>query len=128
MALYENSIRIKGFLGKNAATKSTKQSKQFTILSVATKPSYKDKHTGEWVSHTDWHRIVLFGALGELARQFNKGDYVQIEGELRSSEYDTETGGKQTKRRVWEVRADRILKLDRPANPDAEPVGDGAAA
>ena len=61
MSLYENSIRIKGFLGKDAMTKSITNNTVFVAFSVATKSSYKDKQTGEWVSQTFWHRITAFG-------------------------------------------------------------------
>lgn len=120
MALYENFARVKGFLGKDAATKTTRQQKDFIVLSLATKSSYKDRQTDNWVSHTDWHRIVVFGKLAESARQLKKGDYVEIEGEMRSSQYDAEDAKSQgKKRRVWEIRTSKMTKLERPANSGA---------
>ena len=127
MSLYENSIRIKGFLGKDAMTKSIANGKIFVSFSVATKSSYKDRQTNEWVSQTFWHRITAFGkpALDANNQQLKKGDYVEIEGELRSSEYIAEAD-KKAQRRSWEVRATSIIKLPVPGNhrdhPDPEPV------
>jgi single-strand DNA-binding protein len=127
MALYENNIQLKGFTGKDAETKSSANGNPFTIFSLATKSSYKDKQSGEWVAHTEWHRIICFGKPAEFAQALKKGDYAEIEGELRSSEYEAEaaTG---SKRRSWEIRASRIRKLERPANTAAEPAPEADAA
>ena len=137
MALYENNIKLKGFIGKDAESFATKQQKTFTVLSLATKSGYKDKQKDEWVNHTEWHRIVAFGKPAEYAKNLKKGDYVEIEGELRSTEFDVEVGdGKKkttVKRRGWEVRASIVKKLAQPAsqgteNPDADPITEDDAA
>jgi single-strand DNA-binding protein len=137
MALYENKITLKGFIGKDAENFATKQQRAFTVLSLSTKSGYKDKQTQQWVNHTEWHRIVTFGKPAEYAKNLKKGDYVEIEGELRSTEYDAEVGeGKKkttVKRRGWEVRASIVKKLAKPAsqgteNPDADPITEDDAA
>ncbi len=130
MALYENNIRLKGFVGKDAETKSTATGKQFTVFSLATKSSYKDKQSGEWVAHTEWHRIVSFGKPAEYAKSMKKGDYAEVAGELRSSEYNSNPGGrKQSVRlRSWEIRASRIRKLERSASADSETISEDDAA
>lgn len=134
MALYENKITLKGFIGKDAENFATKQQRTFTVLSLSTKSGYKDKQTHQWVNHTEWHRIVAFGKPAEYAKALKKGDYVEIEGELRSTEYDAEVGeGKKkttVKRRGWEVRASIVKQLAKPAsgqNPDADSLEDDAA-
>ena len=81
----------------------------FTTLSLATKSSYKKN--GEYISHTEWHRCVVFGKLSEFAKTLTKGAHVQVEGELRSREYDSKKT--DSKQRVWEIRVASILKLDR---------------
>lgn len=137
MALYENKVTLKGFLGKDAESFATKQQKTFTVLSLATKSGYKDKQKNEWVNHTEWHRIVVFGKSVDHAKNLKKGDYVEIEGELRSTEFDFESGeGKKKttiKRRGWEIRASLVKKLAQPEssreeNLDAEPVTEDDAA
>ena len=134
MALYTNEIKLKGYLGKDAENVTTKQQRTFTVLSLATKSGYKDKRTNEWVNHTEWHRIVAFGTPAGYAKDLKKGDYVEVVGELRSTEYDAEVGeGKRkttVKRRGWEVRASVVKKLAAPAkeNPDVEPVTEDDAA
>jgi single-strand DNA-binding protein len=137
MALYENNLKLRGYLGKNAENFATKQQRTFTVLSLSTKSGYKDKQTQQWVNRTEWHRIVAFGKPAEDAKNLKKGDYVEIEGELRSSEFDAEVseGKKKTtvKRRGWEVRASIVKKLAQPAsqgteNPDADPITEDDAA
>ncbi len=137
MALYENKITLKGFIGKDAENFATKQQKTFTVLSLATKSGYKDKQKNEWVNHTEWHRIVVFGKPVDHAKNLKKGDYVEIEGELRSTEFDSEVGeGKKkttVKRRGWEIRASLVKKLAQPEssrgeNLDSEPITEGDAA
>jgi single-strand DNA-binding protein len=59
MALYTNTVTLKGYLGKDAENIATKQQRTFTVLSLATKSGYKDKQTGQWVNHTEWHRIAV---------------------------------------------------------------------
>lgn len=134
MALYANNVSLKGHIGKDAESKTTKQQRGFVVLSLATKSGYKDKQTNEWVNHTEWHHVVAFGKPAEYAKALKKGDYVEIEGELRSTEREAEIvrKGKITIRN-WEIRASVVKKLAPPAsqagdNPDAEPVSEGAAA
>ena len=134
MALYENKITLKGYIGKDAENFATKQQKTFTVLSLATKSGYKDKQTQQWVNHTEWHRIVAFGKPADYAKSMKKGDYVEVEGELRSSEFDVEVGeGRKTtvKRRGWEIRASIVKKLTPPVpdeNLDADPITEDDAA
>ncbi len=58
MALYENKITLKGFLGKDAENFATRNQKTFVILSLSTKSGYKDQQKKEWVNHTAWHRVA----------------------------------------------------------------------
>jgi single-strand DNA-binding protein len=136
MALYENEITLKGFLGKDAENIATKTQKTFTVLSLATKSGYKDKQ-GQWVNHTEWHRIVAFGQPAEYARNLKKGDYVEVKGELRGTEYEREIAQGKSKVKVTfrdkEVRASIVKKLEQPKssggqNLDAEPVREDDAA
>lgn len=120
--MYLNRVTLIGFLGSDAEVRTVNNS-TFTMLSLATKSSYKDKKTGEYVSHTEWHRAIVWGKLADYAKTLTKGSHLQIEGELRSREYEDKKNG-NAKRRVWEVRADSILKLDRA---EKAPVDDAAA-
>ena len=88
-----------------------------TTLSVATKESWKDA-AGDWQSHTEWHRIVAFGKLAEYAKTLIKGTHVMVQGSLRSREYEKDG----VSRRVSEVRAETIVKLDRVQRGEAQEV------
>jgi single-strand DNA-binding protein len=119
--MYSNRLSLIGFLGQDA-TALTANNAQFTVLSLATKSSYKDKKTGEYNGHTEWHRCIVWGKLADYAKTLKKGAHLAIEGELRSRERtDKKTGQKQ---RVWEVRVSSILKLDRAEKAGPEESAD----
>jgi single-strand DNA-binding protein len=106
--MYQNKVNLIGFLGSDAEVR-TNNNRSITTISLATKSSYKKD--GEYISHTEWHRCVVFGKLSEFAGTLKKGAHILVEGELRSREYDSKKKG--TNLRVWEIRVDSILKLDR---------------
>jgi single-strand DNA-binding protein len=113
--MYQNKITLIGFLGNDAEVRSN-DNRSLTILSLATKSSYKKD--GKYIEHTEWHRCVAFGKLGEFANTLKKGAHIQVEGELRSRKYDSKkTNSEQT---AWEIRVNSILKLDRAAKATAE--------
>jgi single-strand DNA-binding protein len=106
--MYQNKVTLIGFLGGNAEV-HTNNVRSFTTLSLATKSSYKKD--GEYISQTEWHRCVVFGKLSEFAKTLTKGAHVQVEGALRSREYESKKT--DSKHRVWEIRVASIMKLDR---------------
>jgi single-strand DNA-binding protein len=123
--MYLNRITLIGFLGGNADRKVSNAT-NIAVFSLATKTSWKND-AGTWESRTEWHRCVAFGKLAEVAASLTKGAHIVIEGELRSHEYQREVAvGPQTTaipQRVWEIRVDSVLKLDRaahgPSNDDS---------
>ena len=131
--MYANRVSLTGFLGKDAETKNTRNNASFTVLSLATKRSWKDRETEEWKSETTWHRIIAWGKLGEYAANLIKGAHLQIEGEIRTRDYvQQKTGGKkaaEVKKTITEVRATSIAKLDRAKKEgESMPDAEGAAA
>ena len=113
--MYQNKVTLIGFLGSNAEV-HTNNNGGFTTLSLATKSSYKKD--GKYISHTEWHRCIVFGKLSAFAKTLTKGAHIQVEGELRSREYDNRNT--DSKHRVWEIRVASILKLDRAEKAAAE--------
>jgi len=115
--MYQNKVTLIGFLGSDAEVR-TNDNRSFTTLSLATKSSYKKD--GKYISHTEWHRCVVFGKLAEFAGTLKKGAHLQVEGELRSREYDSKKAA--TKQTIWEIRLNSVLKLDRAekANPEEQ--------
>ena len=124
--MHLNRVTLIGFIG-NDAEKKVAGTTNIAVFSVATNISWKND-SGSWESRTDWHRCVAFGKLANFAGTLTKGAHVAIEGELRSREYDREItiGAERTTipQRVWEIRVNTILKLDRSARGEdsAEPA------
>jgi single-strand DNA-binding protein len=112
--MYQNRLSIIGFTGKSGEQKFTKSGIPVTVLSVATKESWKNKDTGDWESRTEWHRIVCWSKLAEFAASLKSGAHIQVEGELRSREYQKDG----VTHRIWECKAYRIAKLDRTERDD----------
>ena len=125
--MYQNRIYLIGFVGNDVQLKFTKNGTPVAVISVATKSSWKNGNGG-YASRTEWHRCTVWGKLAEFAGKLEKGGHVQIEGELRYREYEKDRGKESTaapiKRRLAEIHASRILKLDRAAKQD-EPAPDG---
>jgi len=117
--MYQNKVTLIGFLGNDAEVRSN-DNRSLTTLSLATKSSYKKD--GKYIEHTEWHRCVVFGKLGEFAGTLKKGAHVQIEGELRSRKYQPAKVGKKLpeEKTLWEIRVNSILKLDRAAKASRE--------
>jgi len=105
---YVNRVTLVGYLGN-----APEQNKGCSVLSLATKRSWKDGD--DWKSETEWHRIVVWGKLGEAVKLLAKGDHVQVEGDLRSHVYDRdqviEGAHVVVPTRTWDIRADSIRKL-----------------
>jgi single-strand DNA-binding protein len=118
MSIYKNTITLKGFLGANAVERTNSNQRPVVVLSLATKSSYKDKQSSEFISRTDWHRVVAFGRLAESAKVLTKGTYVEVEGQLQSREYISG----ESKRRISEVRARSIANLEHIPRSAAEPL------
>jgi single-strand DNA-binding protein len=114
--MYQNSVDIMGFLGADSENRTTRDGVPITVLSLATKRSWKDAQ-GEWQSQTDWHRVTCFGAVAQFAAELRRGAHLHVTGYLRSREVEKPvTGSKNSagvKFTAWEVRAIRIAKLDR---------------
>ena len=116
--MYLNRATLIGYLGGDAEVRTGKNDQKFTTLSLATKTSYKDKESGEYVSHTEWHRCIVFGKFGEFASTLKKGAHVQVEGEIRHTEYTPKKAKKPV--RADNIRVNSILKLDRAEKAGAE--------
>ena len=109
--MYQNKAILMGFLGNDAEVRTGKNDQKFTTFSLATKSSYKNKESGEYISHTEWHRCIVFGKFGEFAATLTKGAHIQLEGEIRHTEYTPKKAKKPV--RSDSVRVTSILKLDR---------------
>ena len=116
--MFMNRATLMGYLGADAEVRTGKNNQKFTTFSIATKTSYKDKESGEYISHTEWHRSIVFDKLGEFAATLKKGAHIQIEGEIRHTEYTPKKAKKPV--RTDSIRVNSILKLDRAEKAAAE--------
>ena len=88
-----NRVTILGNLGNDPEVKYTNSGSAIANLTVATSEEWKDKTTGESKSQTEWHRVVLFGKLAEVAGEYlRKGSQVYIEGQLRTRKWTDNAG------------------------------------
>lgn len=88
-----NRVTILGNLGNDPEVKYTASGSAIANLTVATSEEWKDKATGESKSLTEWHRVVLFGKLAEVAGEYlRKGSQVYIEGQLRTRKWTDNAG------------------------------------
>jgi single-strand DNA-binding protein len=93
MARGINKVILVGNLGADPETRYTANGGAITNIRLATSEAWKDKQTGENQERTEWHRVVLFGKLGEIAGEYlKKGRQVYIEGSLRTNKYTDKDG------------------------------------
>jgi len=121
--MYLNRLTLIAFIGADAETKAGKNGSQFAVFSLATKRFWKNAQ-GDWESHTEWRRCLAFGKLAEFATTLKKGAHVEVEGELRSREYQKDG----VSHRLFECRVESILKLDRAARQEAPDTGEELAS
>ncbi len=88
-----NKVMIIGTLGKDPDVRYSGSGSAVVNVSVATNESWKDKQTGEKMEKTEWHRIVMFGKLGEIAGQYlTKGSLAYFEGKIQTRKWKDNEG------------------------------------
>ena len=93
MARGVNKVILIGNLGQDPDTRYTANGNAVCRLSVATSESWKNKQTGDLEERTEWHRVVLFGRLAEIAAEYlSKGRRIYIEGGLRTQKWQDNNG------------------------------------
>ena len=112
-----NRVILIGFLGKDAEVKTTRQNAAFTVLSLATSRRWKNRETGDYQSQTTWHRCIAWGKLGAFAAGLTKGAHIQIEGEIRTRQYQPKADPGKGQKSITEVRVTSLAKLDRAKKP-----------
>lgn len=105
-----NKVIIVGNLGNDPDTKYTASGAAITNISIATSETWKDKQTGQPQERTEWHRVVFFNRLAEIAGEYlRKGSKVYIEGALRTRKWQDQ-GGQD--RYTTEIVANEMQMLD----------------
>ncbi len=110
MARGINKVILIGNLGADPETRHTAGGNAVTNLRVATSESWRDRQTGEQRENTEWHNVVLFGRLGEVAGEYlKKGSKVYLEGRLQTRKWQDRDGND---RWTTEVIANEMQMLD----------------
>lgn len=138
-----NKVILVGNLGQDPETRYMPSGGAVTNITVATSETWKDKQSGQQQERTEWHRIVFFNRLAEIAGEYlRKGSKVYIEGSLRTRKWQDKNTG--TDRYTTEIVANEMQMLDSrgggggdykpaqapkgaPAMADAEPAAPAAA-
>jgi single-strand DNA-binding protein len=93
MARGINKVILVGNLGADPDTRYMPSGKAVTNIRIATSDSWKDKQTGDTQERTEWHSVVLFDKLGEIAAEYlRKGSQVYIEGSLKTRKWQDKEG------------------------------------
>lgn len=91
-----NKVILVGFLGKEPEVRYQPSGGAVANLTVATSEQWRDKSTGENKEATEWHRVVIFGKLAEVAGEYlRKGSQVYIEGQLRTRKWQAQDGSEK---------------------------------
>jgi len=105
-----NKAIVVGNLGNDPESRTLPSGGAVTNISVATSESWKDKSTGENQERTEWHKIVFFNRLGEIAAEYlKKGSKVYVEGQLRTRKWQDQAGND---RYSTEIIGDEMQMLD----------------
>ena len=109
MARGVNKVILVGNLGADPDTRYMPSGKAVTNIRVATSESWKDRQTGDMQERTEWHSIVMYDKLGEIAAEYlRKGSQVYIEGKIRTRKWQDKEG---KDRYTTEVIADQMQML-----------------
>ncbi|WP_019558523.1 single-stranded DNA-binding protein [Thioalkalivibrio sp. ALE12] len=93
MARGVNKAILLGNLGQDPERRETANGTTVTNLSVATSEQWTDKNSGEKRENTEWHRVVMFGKLADIATQYlAKGAQVYIEGKIQTRKWQDQSG------------------------------------
>lgn len=104
-----NQVQLIGHLGKDVEMLTSENTNKVAKTTMATKETYKNKK-GEKVENTDWHQLVLFGSVAELAAKYlKKGSHIMVQGQLKTRSY---VGKDEIQRWTTEIIVQDILFLD----------------
>ncbi|QBQ53684.1 single-stranded DNA-binding protein [Nitrosococcus wardiae] len=112
-----NKVILIGNLGRDPEVRYTASGGAIANITLATSETWKDKTTGEQQERTEWHRVVFFGRLGEIAGEYlKKGSKIYVEGRLQTRKWQGQDG---QDRYTTEIVANEMQMLDRATGGSA---------
>ncbi len=121
-----NKVILVGNLGQDPEVRYMPNGGAVANITLATSESWRDKATGEMKEQTEWHRVVLFGKLAEVASEYlRKGSQVYIEGQLRTRKWTDQSG--QDRYTTEVVVEDQEFAESKAASDSYSPQGGGFA-
>ena len=116
-----NKVILIGNLGADPETRHLPSGDAVCNIRIATADRVRDKATGEYKENTEWHRIVFFGKLAEIAGQYlKKGGQVYVEGRIRTSKWQDKEGNE---RYTTEIVANEMRMLGSRESMNPPPGG-----
>ncbi len=101
MAKGLNKVMLIGHLGADPEVRYSANGMAIVNVNIATNFATKDQTTGQWQEETEWHRVVLFDKLAEIAKQYlHKGSQIYIEGRLQTRKWQDKNGQDQWSTRI----------------------------
>lgn len=125
MARGVNKVILVGNVGQDPDTKFAASGAAITNISIATSEQWKDKQTGQNQERTEWHRVVFFNRLGEIAGEYlRKGSKVYVEGKLQTRKWQDQNGND---RYTTEIVGNEMQMLDSRSDSmgGGQPMGGG---
>ena len=110
--MYDNSVRLIGFLGRDAEKRTARNNTPYVILNLATTVRWRSKESQENAERTEWHRLVAWGNLAKFAGTLKRGNHISAEGELRYR-IISDKDNSEVEHRLAEIHLAKIGKLDR---------------
>ncbi len=115
-----NKVILIGYAGQDPEVKYLPSGGAVTNISIATSEKWKDKNTSQPQERTEWHRVVFFNRLGEIAGEYlKKGSKVYVEGSLRTRKWQAQDG---TDRYSTEIVASEMQILSGKGEASQEPA------
>lgn len=115
-----NKVILVGRLGKEPELRYTPNGDAVVTLTIATSDEWKDKMTGERQEKVEWHRVVLWRKLAEIAGNYlKKGSQVYIEGKLQTRSWEDKDGNKRYTTEIVAQNLQMLDSLPKEAKPEA---------
>ena len=120
-----NKVILVGNLGQKPEMRYTATQTAVANLSIATTESWKDKESGENRDKTEWHRVVFFGSLAEIAEKYlDKGSSVYVEGKIQTRKWQDKDGND---RYTTEVLGNQLTMLGSKSSLDSSNQTDSSS-